>query len=109
MLIYNGKTNPCTLIFKGNVEVISSSRRARESSGAKPVNVTLSHQLSEKGRTLMPKMNIKPAPIQEQGAGLSVLSTVEWGVLATNLIRQYILWYQIESLQTLALFRPNAY
>ena len=27
----------------------------------------------------MPKMNIKPAPIQEQGAGLSVLSAVEWG------------------------------
>ena len=26
----------------------------------------------------MPKMNTKPAPIQEQGAGLSVLSTVEW-------------------------------
>ena len=25
----------------------------------------------------MPKMNTKPAPIQEQGAGLSVLSTVE--------------------------------
>jgi hypothetical protein len=32
----------------------------------------------------------------------------ETPVLATILIRQLLLWYQIESLQTLHLFRPKA-